>query len=138
MANLKQIVKGSKQLNQVATQIKNVTLFYAPKKTGNLKRRLNQANRPANMVKVIDGKDKSIIKISLNIAPDGAKYGKYWNSPNVSETVRKGKTPNVPRSIDFGKQALKDPEIKKEFSKFFKEFSDDYIKAIVKEIQTIK
>ena len=136
MANLSSIVRGNKQLNQVANQIKNVALFYAPKKTGNLKRRLNQANRPANMIKVINGKSKSVISLSLNVAPDGAEYGKYWNSPNVSRTVRNGKTKNVPRSIDFGKQALEDPSVKKEWSQFFKEFSDDYVKAVIRELKS--
>jgi hypothetical protein len=135
MANLNSIIRGSKRLNEIATQLKNVTLFYAPKKTGNLKRRINQANRPANMIKIINGKTKSNIRLTLNIAPQGAEYGKYWNSPNVSETVRKGKTPNVPRSIDYGKQALEDPSIKKEWKEFFDEFKDEYVKAIVRELK---
>lgn len=136
MANLSSIVRGNKSLNQVANQIKNVALFYAPKKTGNLKRKLNQANRPSSMIKIINGKSKSVISVSLNVSPDGAEYGKWWNSPNVSRTVRNGKTKNVPRSIDFGKQALEDPSVKKEWSQFFKEFSDEYVKAIVRELKS--
>lgn len=135
MANINQVIRGSKKLTEIATQVKNTALFYAPKKTGNLKRRMNQANRPANMIKIINGKDKSNIRLTLNIAPDGAEYGKYWNSPNVSETVRKGKTPNVPRSIDYGKQALNDPQVKKEWKEFFEEFSDEYVKAIIRELK---
>jgi hypothetical protein len=135
MANLNTIIRGSKQLNEVATQVKNIALFYAPIKTGNLKRKMNQANRPANMIRIVNGKTKSLITLSLNIAPDGAEYGKYWNSPNVSRTVRNGKTPNVPRSIDYGKQALEDPRVKKEWKEFFQEFSDEYVKAIVRELK---
>lgn len=135
MANINQVIRGSKKLTEIATQVKNTALFYAPKKTGNLKRRMNQANRPANMIKIINGKDKSNIRLTLNIATDGAEYGKYWNSPNVSETVRKGKTPNVPRSIDYGKQALNDPQVKKEWKEFFEEFSDEYVKAIIRELK---
>lgn len=135
MANLGQIVKGAKRLNEVATQVKNVALFYAPIKTGNLKRKMNQANRPANMIKVLEGKEKATIKLTLNIAPDGAEYGKYWNSPNVSETVRKGKTKNVPRSIDYGRQTFDDPSVKKELKSFFEEFSAEYVKAILKEFK---
>ena len=135
MANLNSIIRGSKQLNKVATQVKNVALFYAPKKTGNLKRKMNQANRPSNMIKVINGKTKSVISLSLDVAPSGAEYGKYWNSPNVSRTVREGKTPNVPRSIDYGKQALDDPQVKKEWKEFFDEFKDEYVKAIVRELK---
>jgi hypothetical protein len=136
MANLSPKIRGSKALNQVATQIKNIALFYAPIKTGNLKRKMNQANRPSNMIRIVNGSTKSNISVSLDIAPDGAEYGKYWNSPNVSRTVRDGKTRNVPRSIDYGKQALEDPRVKKEWADFFKEFANDYVKAIVKELKT--
>lgn len=136
MANLSSLVKGSKQLNQVANQIKNVALFFAPKKTGNLKRKMNQANKPSSMIKIIRGKEKSNISISLDVAPSGAEYGKYWNSPNVSRSVRNGKTKNVPRSIDYGKQAMNDPSVKREWQQFFDEFSEEYVKAIVKELKS--
>lgn len=136
MANLSSLVKGSKQLNQVANQIKNVALFFAPKKTGNLKRKMNQANKPSSMIKIIRGKEKSNISISLDVAPSGAEYGKYWNSPNVSKSVRNGKTKNVPRSIDYGKQAMQDPSVKREWQQFFDEFSEEYVKAIVKELKS--
>lgn len=136
MANLSTLIRGNKQLNQVANQVKNVALFYAPKKTGNLKRRLNQANKPSNMIKIVNGQTKSMVSVSLDVAPSGAEYGKWWNSPNVSRTVRNGKTRNVPRSIDYGKQALEDLSVKKEWEKFFKEFSDEYVKAIVRELKS--
>lgn len=136
MANLTSIVRGNKELNKVATQIKNIALFYAPKKTGNLKRKMNQANRPSNMIKILSGSSKVTVGISLDIAPDGAEYGKYWNSPNVSRTVRDGKTKNVPRSIDYGKKALEDPQTKKELNDFLKQFADDYTKFILKELKS--
>lgn len=136
MASLSSITKGSKELKQVANQVKNVALFFAPKKTGNLKRRLNQANKPSNMVKIRNGNTKQTISISLNVSPDGAEYGKFWNRPNLSGTVAGGKTKNVPRSIDFGKQAMNDPSVKKEFAKFFKEFGKEYTKFLVKELKS--
>jgi hypothetical protein len=136
MANLTSLIRGNKELNKVATQIKNIALFYAPKKTGNLKRRLNQANRPSNMIKILSGSTKATVGISLNVAPDGAEYGKYWNSPNVSKTVRNGKTKNVPRSIDYGKKAMEDRQTKKELNDFLKQFAADYTKFIVKELKS--
>jgi hypothetical protein len=136
MANLSSIVRGNKELNKVATQIKNIALFYAPKKTGNLKRKMNQANRPSNMIKILSGSSKVSIGISLDIAPNGAEYGKYWNSPNVSRTVRDGKTKNVPRSIDYGKKAMDDPQTKKELNDFLKQFADDYTKFVLKELKS--
>jgi hypothetical protein len=136
MANISKLVRGNKELNKVATQIKNIALFYAPKKTGNLKRKMNQANRPSNMIKISSGNTKFTIGVSLDIAPDGAEYGKYWNSPNVSRTVRNGKTKNVPRSIDYGKKALEDPQTKRELGDFLKQFAADYTKFIVKELKS--
>jgi hypothetical protein len=136
MANLTSIVRGNKELNKVATQIKNIALFYAPKRTGNLKRKMNQANRPSNMIKILSGSSKVSIGISLDIAPTGAEYGKYWNSPNVSESVRKGKTKNVPRSIDYGKKAMEDRQTKKELGDFLKQFAADYTKFILKELKS--
>ena len=136
MANLTSLIRGNKELNKVATQIKNIALFYAPKKTGNLKRKMNQANRPSNMIKILSGSSKVSIGISLDIAPNGAEYGKYWNSPNVSKTVRNGKTKNVPRSIDYGKKAMEDPQTKKEIGDFLKQFADDYTKFVLKELKS--
>lgn len=136
MATLSSIVKGSKELKDVAGAVKNVALFFAPKKTGNLKRKLNSANRPNNMIKLRSGNTKQTISISLNVAPSGAEYGKWWNSPNVSRTVRGGKTKNVPRSIDFGKQAMNDPSVKKQFAEFFSEFADEFTKFLVKELKS--
>jgi hypothetical protein len=88
------------------------------------------------MIKIGTGNTKLTIGISLDIAPNGAEYGKYWNSPNVSRTVREGKTKNVPRSIDYGKQALDDAQTKKELGDFLKQFTDDYTKFIVKELKS--
>lgn len=124
MANLSKVSNPIKELKQVATQIKNVALFFAPKKTGNLKRALNAENRPDSMFKIANIGAGTRFTFSLNIAPSGAEYGKFWNSPNVSSTVRKGKTPNVPRSIDYGIQALNDKSVKTEIDRLIAGYSD--------------
>jgi len=137
MANLNSIIKGSKQLNQVANQIKNVALFYAPKDTGNLKRKINQANRPSNIIKVINGQNKSVISVSLDIAPTGAEYGKWFNDPPaVVKRTKLKETAERKGNWNFGKKALEDPSVKKEWDKFIKEFSDDYAEMIVKELKS--
>lgn len=135
MASLSSIAKGSKELKDVAQQLKNVALFFAPKKTGNLKRKMNQANKPSRMIKIRNGNVKQTITIKLDVAPVGAEYGKWWNSPNLAGSIEEGNTKNIPRSIDFGKQAMNDPSVKKEFAKFFKEFADDYTKLIIKDLK---
>jgi hypothetical protein len=127
MANLTKTADQTKGLKQVATQIKNAALFFAPKKTGNLKRALNTANRPESMVKVTNIGGGTRFTFSLIIAPSGAEYGKFWNSPNVSSTVRKGKTPNVPRSIDYGMQAVNDKSVKTEIDRLIGGYTDALI-----------
>lgn len=112
MPSLDKIQPKTPTLAKVATLIKNKAVKYAPIRTGNLKRKLDSFNRPAGMIskKIENGKIK--LKFMLDVAPPGAEYGKWWNDPNVSSTVRNGKTKNVPGSINFGYQAFNDPEVK--------------------------
>jgi hypothetical protein len=51
------------------------------------------------------------LTFTYNYAPDDAPYGKWWNDPSVSETVRKGKTKNVPDAINFADKGLNDPKV---------------------------
>lgn len=132
MANLSKIANQTKELKQVASQIKNVALFFAPKKTGKLKTALNAANRPDSMFKVTNVGSGTRFSFTLNIAPTGAEYGKFWNSPNISRTVRDGKTPNVPRSLDFGKQALDDKSVKTEIDRLIGGYTNALIGEKVK------
>ena len=111
MPNLSKIQPKTPTLNKVALLIKNKAVKYAPIRTGNLKRKLDSFNRPAGMIskKIEDGKIK--LKFMLDVAPPGAEYGKWWNDPTVSSTVRRGKTKNVPDSINFAQKAFNDAEV---------------------------
>jgi len=113
-------------LAQIANKIRDLAVVKAPKKTGNLKRKLADYNRPSGMIKQSKAGSKRSFEFELDVSPPGAEYGKFWNDPNVSSTVRNGKTPNVPKSINFAQQALNDPLVQK--------MIDDYVSSITDEI----
>jgi hypothetical protein len=118
-------------LAQIANRIRDLAVIKAPKKTGNLKRKLADFNRPSGMVKESKINNKRTVEFELDVSPPGAEYGKFWNDPNVSSTVRRGKTNNVPGSINFAEKAINDPQIQK--------LIDDYVNQIADEVaETIK
>ena len=96
MATLADITKKSRSL---ADTISRSVASRAPRKTGNLQRALIRANDVNTMFEVQGGSSRGIgvksLTFTYNYAPDDAPYGKWWNDPSVSETVRKGKTKNL-------------------------------------------
>jgi hypothetical protein len=113
-------------LAQIANKIRDLAVIKAPKKTGNLKRRLADFNRPSGMIKQSKTASNRSFTFELDVSPPGAEYGMYWNDPNVSDSVRNGKTANVPKSINFAQQAINDPQIQR--------LIDAYINTIAEEI----
>jgi hypothetical protein len=113
-------------LAQISNKIRDLAVLKAPKRTGNLKRKLADFNRPAGMIKETKAGSKRSFSFELDVSPPGAEYGKFWNDPNVSDSVRNGKTPNVPKSINFAQQAINDPLVQK--------MIDDYVSSITDEI----
>jgi len=138
MANLDKVVKKTPTLDQVANTIRKKAVALAPKKTGNLKSKLETYNRPSGMVKQkVSGKKMISLSFTLDVSPPGAEYGKFWNDPNVSDSVRKGKTPNVPKSINFADKAMEDPEVKRMIDKVISDLTNDivgYFKSEVKKL----
>jgi hypothetical protein len=131
MASYNDIVTKGKSLADV---ISRSVANKAPVKTGNLKRALRRANNVNTMFdskgfgsKNIKSKD---ITISIDYAPDDAPYGKWWNDPTVSKTVRNGKTKNVPKAINFVDQALNDPNFKRAFDELVELMADNLIAQI--------
>jgi hypothetical protein len=125
-----------KSLSQVAIQIKNLAVAKAPIKTGNLKRRLADFNRPAGMIQQRKTPSGQTIEFTLDVSPPGAEYGKYWNDPNVSDSVRNGKTKNVPGSINFGQKAI-DEGVKLNLDLITKEIAKLLNDTIVAELKTM-
>ena len=123
-------------LRDIAKQIGGLTVAKAPqslkgsgrKRPGNLKRALARANTPDKILKV-DPKTKSF-SFEVNYAPPGAEYGMWWNDPTVSKTVRDGKTPNVPDSINFAEQAIYSPIV----DSMINDYMDEIGKMVVEQI----
>jgi hypothetical protein len=138
MASLDKIVKKTPTLAQVANVIKKKAVALAPKKTGNLKNKLDTYNRPAGMVKrTMDGNKTLSFSFTLDVSPPGAEYGKFWNDPNVSSTVKRGKTPNVPKSINFADKALEDPEVLRMIDKVISDMTDDVVQYLQSEVNKL-
>lgn len=112
MASLNDITRKSKSL---ADTISRTIASKAPYKTGNLQKALKRANNVNTMFEVQGMNSRTKIVKSLvftyNYSPDDAEYGKFWNDPTVSNSVKNGKTKNVPDGINFVDKGLKDPQV---------------------------
>ena len=121
-------------LLQVAQKLGDLVSVKAPKKTGNLRRQLKTANTGRKILGGMNSAqaEKRIIEdlksgtftfeLDIDVAPPGAEYGQWWNSPTISRTVSKGKTKNIPDGINFGEKAYNDPR--------FQSMLDDYIETL--------
>lgn len=111
--------KAINALEEVAQSIRVAATALAPRKTGRLKdafyryntpqRILSSKKLPTSLIKT----GKFNLKFTIDVSPPGAEYGKFWNDPTISRTVKNGKTPNVPRSINFVSKAMKEAAIKR-------------------------
>lgn len=127
----------AKSLAQISNKIKTLAVTKAPKKTGNLKRQLDSYNRPSGMIKESKTDKSRTFEFSLDVSPPGAEYGKYWNDPTVSDTVRRGKTANVPGAINFAQKAINDPQVEKMIDEYLAEMADEIVTQIKKSIDDL-
>lgn len=113
MATVNQILNKTRTLtdalvNQVANK--------APVRTGNLKRQIKRANNVNTVFESTPSTSKVVpiqsFTFSIDYAPEGAEYGKYWNDPNVSYQVKNQKTGNKDK-INFVEQAILTPQFQK-------------------------
>jgi hypothetical protein len=123
-------------LAQIANRIRDLAVLKAPKKTGNLKRKLADYNRPSGMIKESKINNKRTVEFELDVSPPGAEYGKFWNDPNVSSTVRRGKTKNVPGSINFAEKAINDPQIQRLIDEYVNQIADEVAETIKQAIDS--
>ena len=137
MATLQQTIRKTKGLEQIAQQVKNVALFYAPKDTGYLKREINKANKARDMVKVVAGKGRAKITIDLNVSPSTANYGKWFHVPPDIKSPRRRKLKQTAikrRNWQFGKKAINDKSVKAQVKKFTTEFASEFKKFAVAQL----
>jgi hypothetical protein len=105
-----------KTLRDVAKDVQSNLQKYAPIDTGNLRSQL----RRSNTINTIIGKNsydfnyetKSFdLKVSVEVAPDGAEYGMWFNDPPPVKSQRRQslkKTAQSRGNWDFGKRAIDD------------------------------
>jgi hypothetical protein len=127
----------ARTLAQIANKIKTLAVTKAPKRTGNLKKQLDTFNRPSGMVKESKTDKSRTFEFSLDVSPPGAEYGKFWNSPTISDTVKRGKTKNVPGAINFAQKAINDPQIEKMIDEYLAEIKDEFVTQIKKSIDDL-
>lgn len=136
----------AKTLLEVAGVLGNLTSKLAPKKSGNLRRQLKSANTGRN---ILSGKnsaqaEKALIQdlktgtftfeFDIDVAPPGAEYGQWWNDPTVSDSVRNGKTKNVPDGINFAQKAYESTEFQSVLSDYIDGLGKKIAEQIAKEI----
>ena len=121
-----------KSLRNLAKDIQSNLQKYAPIDTGNLRSRL----RTANSINTIIGKNsyefnlekKSYdVFVSVEVSPDGAPYGKWFNDPpKVVSKRRKSlqKTAERRNNWNFGQRAL-DDAIYKNLEAFAEEIEEN-------------
>jgi hypothetical protein len=120
------MAKTPQSLKDLVKTVRNVGSSLAPRKTGTLRNALRSFNTPERMIKY---DNKGDAKVTFFVAPPGAKYGKFWNDPDVSDTVREQKTGNK-ASINYGKKAWKDSEVKAAVKKYAKETGKQVVKDL--------
>ena len=107
-------------LKLVAREIQSNLQKYAPARKGgneNLRKQLAATNSLNSIIKKtkidynVELKSQDVGTISIDVAPNRAKYGEFWNEPNVSWQVRAQKTGNLDK-IDFGQRSIDDAILK--------------------------
>jgi hypothetical protein len=67
----------------------------------------------------------------LDVSPPGADYGKWWNDPTVSRTV-KGKP-----EVNFASRAINSPEVKQLIDKLVNETANNLADMVSKELKSL-
>jgi hypothetical protein len=131
MASLKDISKNTPTLAGIANTIKKTAVKLAPKDTGNLKNKLDTYNRPSGMVKTSINGGVMSYSFELDVSPPGAEYGKWWNDPTVSRTV-KGKP-----EVNFASRAINSPEVKQLIDKLVNDTANNLADMVSKELKSL-
>jgi hypothetical protein len=119
-------------LEQISIQIRDLATLKAPVKTGNLRNRIQQYNRPqrGGMIK----ETKSSFTIDLNYGPPGAEYGMWWNDPTLAKNIKNGKSKNIPDSINFANNALNSDIVSSMLDRYIEDKVDAIITKNIKEM----
>jgi hypothetical protein len=136
MATINDITKKAKTITDVLV---NQVVKKAPIKTGRLRKALKAANN-VNTVFELQGSNSKVIPIqsfefSINVAPDDAPYGQWWNDPTVAKNIRNGNTSNIPDAINFVDKAIYTPEFQRGLDELLDLIGETVATNIVNEIE---
>lgn len=126
------MAKGYPTLAQLANTYVRLAVAAAPRRKvngGNLKTQLQAYNRPAGVIKQTKG--SLGYSLVLDVAPPNARYGKFWNDPNVSWQVRTQKTGNN-ASINFAIKARDSVELTNLINEYNKNIIDENMGILIK------
>jgi hypothetical protein len=136
MATLSQLQRKQKSIVDVL--VKQV-VDKAPIKTGRLRKALKKANTVNTVLENTGGFSKNIpiqsFEFSINYAPDDAPYGKYWNDPTLAKNIKKGKTKNIPQSINFAEKAILTPEFQRGLDDLLDLIDESIADNVVRELE---
>jgi uncharacterized cupredoxin-like copper-binding protein len=134
MPTLDEIRKEAKPLVDVVTK---KLISNAPRKTGNLQRALKRANTLDTMLDVPKAFTKTEAKgqltFTIDYAPTGAEYGKFWNSPTISKSVKNAKTKNK-NKIDFAEKTLDDKDVDRALNQLVDMITANLIESLGQQI----
>ena len=109
-------------LDKVAKHIRTLAATIAPYDTGNLSRKIKSYNTLDRMVKW--NSDTLDAKITLFVAPPGARYGLWFNDPPAVKSKRRRslkRTANRKGNWNYGKRAFEDKTTKTLYKEVAKE-----------------
>ena len=126
-------------LESIAVKIRDLAIAKAPKDTGNLRRRIKEANTPAK-TKMIKQLDDLSIQLSLDYAPVGAEYGQWFNEPPAVQSKQRRKlkkTAQKKGNWNYAIDAMNDDELNKAFEEYVAEIGDYIVSKIEIELEPI-
>jgi hypothetical protein len=126
-------------LESIAVGIRDLAIARAPKDTGNLRRRIKEANTPAKTKMIKQLKDFSVI-ISLDYAPSGAEYGQWFNEPPAVNSKRRKKLQKTAirkGNWNYAIEALNDDDLSKRFEEYLQLLGDYVVEDIELEFDKI-
>jgi hypothetical protein len=129
-------IKNIRTLESIAVKIRDLSIARAPKDTGNLKRRIREANTPvkSKMIKTTNDLD---VTISLDYAPNGAEYGQWFNEPPTPVSKRRKsleRTAKRKGNWNYAFNAMNDKDLNIQFEAYLQELGDYIISEIEVEL----
>ena len=128
-------------LNDIAKKIGDLTVAYAPKKTGNLKRQLKKQNTPKNILGEkpeeklnVKTNTKYGLEFTVDYAPPGAEYGKFVEEGHKTRKKAGGKGKARVKPNPFAEKAINDDQVEKMILEYLDTLAADVAEKVADNI----